>query len=87
MNWLKAALVVLLGASLTLWFGAEGLIPLPDPAESFAAGVVGMAALALGGAVRALGTVLMPLAALARLLIVPGVIGVLIWLALRRRAR
>ena len=87
MNWLKAVFVVLLGAGLTLWFGAEGVIPLPDASENFAVGVVGLIALAVGSVLRALGAVLLPLAMIARMLIVPAALAGLVWLLLRRRAR
>ena len=87
MSYVKAAFVILLGAGLTLWFGAEGVIPLPDPAENFAIGVVGLFALAIGSVMRALGAVLLPLVMIGRVLIVPAVIAAFLWLLFRRQAR
>ena len=85
MNWLKAVFVLLLGVGLTLYFGAEGVIPLPDAGENFAIGVVGLVALAVGTVLRALGAVLMPLVLVGRIVIVPAVVIGLAWLVLRRR--
>ena len=85
MNWLKAVFVLLLGAGLTIYFGAEGVIPLPDAGENFAIAVVGMVALAIGTVLRALAAVLMPVALIGRVLIVPAVVIALAWLVLRRR--
>ena len=87
MNWLKAVFVVLLGAGLTLYFGAEGVIPLPDAGENFAIGVVGLVGLGIGAVLRALGAVLVPLVLVGRVLIVPAALAGLVWLVLRRRAR
>ena len=85
MNWLKAVFVLLLGAGLTIYFGAEGVIPLPDAGENFAIAVVGMVALAIGTVLRALAAVLVPVVLVGRVLIVPAVVIALAWLVLRRR--
>ena len=86
MKFLKAAAVIVLGVALTLWFGSEGILPLPDPAENFAIGVVGLVAMALGAVMRTLGLILLPLVAIGRVLLLPALIGGILWLALRRRS-
>ena len=87
MTYLKAAAVIVFAAAMALWFGSTGALPLPDPAESFAIGVVGLVAMAIGAVLRAFALVLVPLVLVGRVLLLPALVGAVLWFLWRRRAR
>ena len=88
MKILKAAIVVLLALSLSVWSASQGVLPVGETVQDLAIGVVGTVGLALATVFRVLLAALVPLFVMLRVLVVPLALGGIAYLAVRafRRA-